>query len=407
MGVGALLAVGIGSMAGSMIMNAINGGGDKDKTELTQKVRNALTTDLTNEVQNMNNILLKNIVDITNEIVNKAVAEISQKAVSANRVRFDSLIMSGNSELDIKQISDLSWQAKASQEIVMDTNVRNDLQTKIINDVINNTLNQNETLAKLNALNDILNRKTDEGGEHTLTGMVDKITRMFKSGSLTEKKVNQIIENELNIMINNKTINQTQIQNIIESKVKTIIENITEASCNQLMTTVNEFIVDKIIMSDNAKFTVGQTALLNAVSLCINTATNNVDIANAIIQSNDNFLENKTTNENKVTSEMDVKNTLSAIDEKTSVINGLWKALASLVTLAIIAAAIGAFIFLKKGGKIPQFSRMRMNAVKTGATSPPKMVGPPGYGAPPPGYGAPPPGYIPPPGYSSFINNLV
>ncbi len=340
-------------------MGALNGG-EKDKTVLTQKVRNALTTDLENEVKNINKILIENSIKVTNEVISKINSTITIKGNTSSIASFGEINMSGNAEFDLTQYANLKWVAEATQTIVNDSNVKNDLQEKITNEVLNKTINENDTMAKLNALNDILSRDTNEGGEQVLVDMVDSITSIFKPGKTTEKDINQVIDNELNILIKNKTLNQNEIKNIITAEVKNIINNITEATCSQLMNTTNQFTSRDINMSENAKFKAGQTAMSDAVSTCINTASNSVDIANKIIQNNDNFIDNDTTNENKVDAALDVENTLKAIKEKTSIINGLKNmiiVIAIIIGICVVVGAIAGVIYVAKGGKIPSLNK--------------------------------------------------
>ncbi len=355
----------LGAMAGTMVLGALFGG-EENTTVLTQKIRNGLTTDLANATKNVNDVILKNMIDITNEVISKVKANIQQQAISSNIVSVRDIKMSGNAKFTVDQTTDLKWQAQASQQIVIDANVKNDLQAQITNAVLNSTINQNDIMAKLNAVNDLLNRKTDEGGEHSLVSMVDSITSIFKAGKISnDTEVNQEIDNQLNIIIKNTTINENKVQNIIESKVRNIIENITDTSCNQLMTTTNQFYARDIIMSDNAEYDVGQKSILDSVSLCIQTATTSVDLANAIIQSNDNFIKNTTDNKNKVDATMDVKNLIKNIDEKTSVINGLWRMIIMVAAIFGVVTLIVGIIYVAKGGKLPGLSKIESNSPTT------------------------------------------
>ncbi len=377
-------------LLGGMVLGALFGG-DKEKSVTRQTVRNAITTSLKNEVQNINKILLKNTVDVTNKVVSKVEANIIQSASSANIFSGRDIIISGKGKFKLNQSSTLKYKAEASQKIIHDNNVRNDLQTEITNSVLNNTLNNNDIISKLTALNDLLSRKTDEGGEHIITDAIDSIVGIFKGPKTVEKEVEQKIDNILNTLVENKTINQNEVQNIIESKVQNIIENITQASCNQLMTTTNTFYARDIIITDDGQFDASQTAIGEAMALCINSATNNVDIANAIIQNNKSIIDNTTENENKVDSNMDVKNILKEIDEKTSIINGLWKMIiivAIVIGICVVIGAIAGVIYVSKGGKIPSLK----NNLPGTPLSPPQALSTEQYVLTPPLYNFASPG---------------
>jgi hypothetical protein len=383
-----------GAIAGGMVMGLLNGG-EKDKTVIKQKIRNALTTDLRNEVQNINKILLKNSVDITNKVITEVAATIQQSATATNRFSSGDINMTDNAKFDLTQLTDLKFLGQATNQVFSESNVKNDLQAEITNSVLNNTLNQNDTMAKLKALNDILSRTTNEGGEQVLVDMVDSITSVFKPGKTTEKDINQIIDNELNIIIKNITINQNNVENIIESKVENIIKNMITTRCDQAVAIGNSFDSGNINMSKNAEFKLAQTSLLDAVATCVNTATNSVDIASAIIQSNENFLTNDTTNKNKVDASMDVTNTLKAIDERKSIINSLFGMIIGLIVVALIIGVIGFVLFKKKGGNLLGSDNPTTTTTTTTTVTPPGVIPSgwqPGMPLPPlPGMQFPPP----------------
>ncbi len=402
------LAVGL---VGGMVLGSLLGGGGGDRKALTQTIKNGLKTDLKNITENTNKILLENVINITNEVINKAEIKTDQYADTSNIVSVANIIMKDRSKFKINQENELNWKVTAAQTIITNANVRNDLQAEITNSVLNKTINQNETLSKLNAVNDLLKRSTDEGGEQIFANMVDKITEIFKPGKTTSEEINQIIENELSINILNQTINRNEVANIIKSEVKNIIESITTTTCNQLINVKNAFFAKDIILEGDAEFDLAQKAITDAVSTCINTATNSVDIANAIIQKNDNFITNDTSNKNKVTADMDVKNKITAIDEKTSVINGLWKSLQGIVIAIIAIAIIGGVIFLfmkkKKTGSAtitpPTTTTTTTSFIQFPPLAPYNAAPPPQFPPPPPYNAAPAPIPAPAPAFANLF----
>ncbi len=345
--------------------------GGKSSKEIELEITNEVTSNFSNMTHNINNMINSTITNISNQIINETANEIRQSTGGSNIFRLSGgLNMSGSTVFNVSQVVDVKSTNQAVVQIVNDTETMKELQSKITGEVMNKIMNDSAAQAQLKAVNELTNKKTNEGGDALIGKAMDAFNSFASTltGAETKEDISQKITNKIGINIQNTTINENIIKNMIENNIETIIKNVSGNQCIANTTTSNEIVIDGgIKMADSASFTFSQVANVVALNSCLIDQSNKMKIAEQLANSSDILTTSDTSNKTTAEAAMDTQNKAENVDEQKSAIVAGMNAMANVVIVIAIVAVVGVlvfiFIFLKSGGSITGLA----STLKTGS----------------------------------------
>ncbi len=343
-------------------------GGSSSK-EIEIEIRNEINSNFENLNKNINDMINNTITNVTNKMINETATEIRQSTGGSNVFRLTGgLDMSGASVFDVTQTADVKSTNEAVVKIVNDSDAVRELQSKITGEVMNKILNDSAAQANLKAVNELTNKKSNEGGDALVAKAMDAFAAVVGSitGADTKESISQKIINQMGIDIKNTNINENIVKNIIENNIETIIQNITKNQCISSTTGNNEIVIEGgIKMADTAKFAFNQIYNVNALNKCLMDQSNKVKTAETLANSQDVLTKTDTANRAQAEASMDTKNKAENVEEQKSAFVAAVKAFASMGTIIVIAVvviiiilAIVLFIYLKNGGTLPDMNNI-------------------------------------------------
>jgi hypothetical protein len=324
--------------------------GGKSTKEIEMEITNEISSNFSNMTHNINDMVNSSITNISNTIINETATEINQATGGANIFRLSGgLNMSGDSVFNVNQTVDVKATNQAVVNIVNDTEMMKDLQSKITSEVMNKIMNDSAAQSQLKAVNELTNKKVNEGGDALIAKAMDAFNSFASTltGGETREDISQKITNKITTNIQNTTINENIIKNIIENNIETIIKNVSKNSCIANTSTSNEIVIDGgVRMSGKATANFSQVANVVALNSCLIDQSNKVKIAEKLATSTDILATNDTTNKNKAEAKMDVENKAENADEQKSALVAGMDAMKWVVIAIVIAVAIGGCVLL-------------------------------------------------------------
>jgi len=340
--------------------------GGKSSKEVEIEIRNEISSNFQNLNKNINDMINSNITNITNKMINETATEIRQATGGSNVFRLSGgLKMSGSSVFNVSQTVDVKSTNEAVVKIVNDVELVKKLQSQITGEVMNKIMNDSAAQSNLKAVNELTNKKTNEGGDALVGKAMDAFASVASSltGGETKESVSQKIINKMGINIQNTNINENVIKNIVENNIETIVQNISKNQCITNTTSSNEIIIDGgVEMSDEASFTFSQVANVVALNKCLIEQANKAQISEKLANSQDVLTSTDTSNKNKAEASMDTKNKAENTEEQKSAIVAAFNAFANvgMIIGIVVVLVLGAviFFFIKSGGSLPNFKSM-------------------------------------------------
>jgi hypothetical protein len=353
-------------------------GGSSSK-EIEIEIRNEINSNFENLNKNINDMINNTITNITNKMINEIAIEIRQSTGGSNVFSLTGgLDMSGASVFDVTQTADVKSTNDAVVKIVNDSDALKELQSKITGEVMNKILNDSAAQANLKAVNELTNKKTNEGGDALVAKAMDAFAAVVGSitGADTKESISQKIINQMGIDIKNTNINENIVKNIIENNIETIIQNISKNQCITNTTGNNDIVIEGgIKTADTANFTFNQIYNVNALNKCLMDQSNKVKTTESLANSQDVLTKTDTANKAQTEVSMDTQNKAENVEEQKSFLATAVKAFTSMGSIIVIAVvviviilAIVLFIYLKNGGTLPDMKNI-LKPYKIGGVS--------------------------------------
>jgi hypothetical protein len=332
--------------------------------QIKLEIENQVNTNFSNMNKNINDMINNTITNVTNQMINETATEIRQSTSGSNIIRIQGNInLSNNAVFSPTQIVDIKSTNEAVVKIVNDSEALKELQNKITGEVMNKIMNDSATQAQLKAVNELTNKKVNEGGDALIGKAFDALASIANSitGADTEKSISQKIMNKIGIDITNTNINENYVKNLIENNITTIVKNLSTNNCNLLTTGGNELIIEgDLVMSDNAVSATNQVANVVSLNKCMIDQSNSLHISEKLANSSDTLTTTDTTNKSKAEATMDTKNKAENADEQKSAfvaaVNAFARFGAIIGVVVVIGLCVGLFIFLKNGGTLPNLN---------------------------------------------------
>jgi hypothetical protein len=243
------------------------------------------------------------------------------------------------------------------------------LADKVANDVNNKIKNDSAAKAALSQAAKIADFQKSAGGPEAMldsvTNMVSGLTGGGNSKSDTE------IENTIRTTINNRTVNQNDISNIVKNRIETSMKQAASATCNMDTTGQNAIDVDKItalaMAGKSADVTLKQSVSIKAFNKCFIDLKMGQGIINDIGIDKSFTAKSETSNTNKTDSESKQEVAISttkiqesaimnsvdnAVNKVTGMISGIFQISPMLMIIIVvggITAAVAAYFYSKSG----------------------------------------------------------
>ncbi len=283
-------------------------------SEITRTtIETRIETNIENMNKNVTDLITKQITNTSTSIINKNAVSIDQKTGANIDGKIKGIKIGGTGiKFGTDQQATVESQNKAVVNLINDTNEMQKLTSKIIDDLKSKMKNDSvlsdavNSAAKVNAAK---NNK-DEGG---IAGMVDKVTDIIKNmgvNNTVTKDTETNIKNSLMMKLSNVNINETAINNTIESNISSTMQSINETGCSAATSADLTLSVEDIeIEGENIDFVLKQGASVKAFNECITGSTN----INEITKELDNSTTVTATNDQGNWTSKETKITASAV----------------------------------------------------------------------------------------------
>lgn len=309
----------------------------------TMMIKNAINQTLTNNVNNYNEAVNKVATKTAENFVSRQ-ASTTQNSQAGSTVDDNNIYNIGTGAKNI----DLSQQIIQEATITSMANFTTNQTTKTnvtdeLNKQIDNALKtENDQDAVMKAQNTLQTSKENDGGmSGMLRDLTDAATAMLGGGNTT-----QDIENEINSIITNNTINSNVIKSGISTSANKDVSALAESSCNVNQVGAIDREGDTFNINDYTEnVDISQSIKQTAFGKCITDAYSLQDNMTGISNTETTNMSNVTEEINKLKEQMDTDNAEHYTDTQknflSSIMNGV-------VIIAIVCIVGGiAIVFLK------------------------------------------------------------
>jgi hypothetical protein len=264
------------------------GCGNKTVTKLD--VTNQINSAITNSTKTINDIVNKTITDITTNLINTVSANIHIDTGSSNSFTATDLYSDG-STINIDQQAKTDAQAIATMQIASDANSLSELTNSIIENLKNKATNNSDLTTAMNTMNQIKTITDNAGGPEQMVDKVFKSLQDTISGGGDSNDQEKTFKNLIGITVNNETLNQNTIEDIISTSIKGKITNNTFGDININNAASNSTLVHNVtaIMKDgkSASINIIQNADLKSFQKTIIDLNLGSSLANKILTNTD------------------------------------------------------------------------------------------------------------------------
>ena len=291
--------------------------------------------------------------NISTEIINKTASTISQGTGGLNRLEVEDITVGGDGEFNLEQEVDIKATNEAVIQILTDTKTKTDYTTKLSTELQNKTSNDttlNSTMKNIAGLKKSV--EEEQGIGSVATKALDTLAQFspFGNSPITDDVISKL-QNNISQTINNITLNESNIKNIIKDTINSNIQNINEATCNISVTAGNQLKINNVLITESGKVSLKQTQSIQAINSCVNKIVNSTDIVNSISATQETKISNAA--ETKTVASLDADNTLltDVSIKKTDAVLAFFTSPGGIIcivlTALIICCCIGGLIYYK------------------------------------------------------------
>ncbi len=353
--------------------------GCKGKNESTSRLEVANTIDMQmkNTIKNINNIVNETVNSVSTQLVNSVSAGISISQGSYNTANLGNMVIGKKAQVDINQMTEVVAQAVAIAKITSDAESLEKLTSEISAALESKASNNNDLQMAMQSLNAIKEIKEKAGGPE---GMVDSVMGALKgvmgSGGSSEEK-SKVFKNKIGMTVENETLFENNISNIIRNQVSGKITNETFGSIDLDAAAANVINANSISIDDEGVLSLTQKATLESFMQAMLDLKIGSGISSEILNENDTNAISEAMNKNKADAELtssneseDIQKDGSAIMDTLNNLNplnllkdlGKYGAIIVVVIIILIIGFVFVFMILPKMSKSPKFAPLNVQA---------------------------------------------
>ncbi len=272
----------IGAASLGLALFSAFGPGDETSLDIKQMVNNLLVK---TEKQTIN-LITQSVVDITHNIVQQQLSRLTNNIDSQNRIDLTDVVILGG-KFSLEQQNNIKSTVSAIMNIVQSNDLITQL-TNQIRDNLTMSLIQNTDLSnQIAATNEVLKAQKTSGEFNNLinstSDMIKPLMGMFNNKTNRTKIINEL-SNKL--ILDNET--RANINNYVSQKINQTINQSTLNNCVQTNNAFNEINLNKILVEDTeSSFETIQENILISFYRCIVSSLMKtqllIDLSNNII----------------------------------------------------------------------------------------------------------------------------
>lgn len=328
-------------------------GGKSSKMITENDIKNNITTTITNNTKNITDVLNKTVNTTTTNIVNKNAAAIQQSTGGTNMLTMGDLNVGGASNFEVDQNLSVTATNSAIIQLIQSSEAMSKLGNDLTAAVANAVKNDSTASASLAANNAITEKMQQSGG---LGGMVNAAFGALQgmmgdlTGGESETQMITRISNAIDLKIENTTVNENYIKNVIENTITNNIQNVNSQTCQMQTSGQNIMALGNVNIQGTANVRLAQSQAITALNNCVIKMINTNKLAEEIQSASTANTASTTSNTNSAGATMTATNSIS---KETTVAPGLFTAIANnMMIIIIVFAVLGAlggmgYLFLK------------------------------------------------------------
>lgn len=327
-------------------------GGKSSKQVTTTDIQTHIETEIKNETMNMTKIINETITTTTMNAVNEIAMEIETKINAGNTLQVADMTADGaGSVIDINQAITVESISKSIANIQQDAGAIAKLASQMTNDVSNKLTNDSAAQASMKQVAALNEAKSTAGGlNDMLANVTNMMTSVLTQGVPCDKKNETKIKTSMKISILNRTVNNTDIANIIKNNFNSNVTQKTLGSCKIDISATNMIKANNMTATNGGKISVKQNAEVKSLSNCIIGAVQTSKLIQDITTGTTNANKSDTSNKNSASGSMDSTTTIT---RKEVTEDGFGKMISNFSPAGIIGAlgsggiiCIGGCIFI-------------------------------------------------------------
>jgi hypothetical protein len=292
-------------------------GGKESKDIQRNDVENSIKTTIKNDTENLSKQYNEIVSKISTSLVNSNKGGVMNQSECTNLINLSGTTIK-DSKLKLNQACKVDATTRSIMNIISSQSNLSDFANKISSQVQQNTENSTALKAKLDSVNKLSNAtSTQEGLESTITKCLDSVTSILKPGEKVDNETINTVKNSIEMNMENKTVNSTDVTNINKQISDNLSKNLTDLSCKSVTNASNSILaIGSDISKSDLDFT--QSNLVSAFNDCIVSTAATSEVLNKI--ANKSLAKGKTDTSNTTTADQTntSDNTLTNTKKTTS-----------------------------------------------------------------------------------------
>ena len=349
------------------------GGQNNTSTYIEKEISQEIGMIVNNSTKTISNIMNETVSKVSTKLVQESAAAINQNMDIKNILENEG----GISAVGKGSVIDISQQAKAVAEgqaianIVSNNTALAELANKAASEMLQKAGTENKLQQEAQQLAAIQEKSKDSGGPEkmiaSLTGMVtDSLKALTGGGSNASSTDISRIRSKVKTELNNSTLQESTLSNILKSTVENSFSQSTSADCKQMMNASNN-LKNKggIQAADGGVVRLAQSLTVTNLNKCIMSMAMGNSVASKlgveVSQYSKQETDNKTTGsqvaEQSAKMETIKENTSSIMNSFDNLVNGissLWTTSPTFMYMVIgvaVCGVLGAVALSMGGGK--------------------------------------------------------
>lgn len=322
--------------------------GGKDSKKTKTIVETKLNMEINNTTTNINKVLQETINETVTNVVTENASKVKVSTAASNKMQFDSINASGDSDVDLSQDAKVQATSKAIITLVQSSQQMASLASQMGTDLQNKLQNDSSMKAALQAATALKNEVSNAGGPEAMVGKI--MDTLGGMGKKTDEQKETEIRNSFNLKISNTTVNQNEITNKVKNHVENNMKKVNSQSCDLQTSGDNIMSFGSINASGRGKVKLTQSLLINAFSDCIINAMDTTALTQDITGLTGTKTSSDTTNKSSAGGEMKTDTKVEdKKEEKSAIMDSVNNLVNKIGDVAQSGIASGAIVFVVLG----------------------------------------------------------
>jgi hypothetical protein len=317
--------------------------GSSEEIKVKIKIRVNLIIKQSNE-QYMNLVNSK-MSNVMNSIVQNQESNVRFEANATNSMNLKDIVVTGGGSLELTQVADLQISSRAIFNIVQDSAIINDIVNQTKNQVAQSLEQDADLSASLKVAADATREKNNSGEINTI---VDKIAGIINGITGREYKQDMEIEQEVKMQIDQESITDIKMSDIINNTFKTNISQSSVNNCTSSTSAGNVLDINGLHISGGSSVRSVQQSIVQQAIDCILSSTLSAAALEYLKNSSDTSADQKASLAAKASFSGDTKGSITDKESNKSfgdiIADTIKSLMSSIVIVIIVVCVIGAVL---------------------------------------------------------------